>query len=227
MSDFVATPGRRPDGLQKPDDYYGNPRVDFLTWVSPRGTRALDIGCGAGAFGRTLRHMGFAYLAGIEIAPEAAARARETYDLIHEMPVEEAVPRISETFDLIICADVLEHLVDPWSVANDLRRLAHGETVLAVSIPNIRYWRALARLAVGKGFAYETSGIFDSTHLRFFTPADAKQMLREAGWTPRRVGAPPPGHLLAFRQLVRDVTRQWTSQWTARQTWLVCTLTRE
>jgi 2-polyprenyl-3-methyl-5-hydroxy-6-metoxy-1,4-benzoquinol methylase len=212
---------------QKPDSYYGNPRVDFLTWVSPRGKRAMDIGCGAGAFGRTLRDLGFSYLAGIEIAPEAAARARETYDLILEMPVEDALPRLTETFDLIICADILEHLIDPWSVTADLRRLAHRGTVLAVSIPNIRYWRAIARLAIGDGFAYETSGIFDSTHVRFFTTSDALRMLRDAGWAPRRVGAPPPGHLVAFRQKVRDVTRQWTSQWTARQTWVVCTLTPE
>lgn len=212
---------------QKPDTYYEHPRVDFLTWVSPRGTRALDLGCGAGAFGRTLRDQGFSYLAGIEMVPEAAARARDTYDLILEMPIADALTQISGTFDLIICADILEHLTDPWAVAADLRRLAHPSTVLAVSVPNIRYWRALVRLAVGKGFAYELSGIFDSTHVRFFTPANALRMLRDAGWTPRRVGAPPPGRLRFFRQVVRDITRQWTSQWTARQTWAVCTLSTE
>ena len=209
---------------QKPDTYYEHPRVDFLTWVAPRGRRALDLGCGAGAFGRTLRNEGFSYLAGVEIVPEAAARARETYDLILEMPIVDALPRISGTFDLIICADVLEHLIDPWSVTADLLRLAHPGTVLAVSVPNIRYWRALARIAVGKGFAYEPSGIFDSTHVRFFTSADTLRMLRDAGWTPRRVGAPPPGHFRMFRQIVRSVTREWTSQWTARQTWAVCTI---
>lgn len=209
---------------QKPGTYYEHPRLDFLTWVAPRGTRALDLGCGAGAFGHTLRNQGFSYLAGVEIMPEAATRARDTYDLILEMPIADALPRISGTFDLILCADVLEHLTDPWSVAADLRRLAHPGTVLAVSIPNIRYWRAIARLAFGKGFAYEESGIFDSTHLRFFTSTDALRMLRDAGWTPRRVGAPAPGHVRTIRQIVRDVTRQWTSQWTARQTWVVCTM---
>ncbi len=212
---------------KKPDAYYEHPRVDFLTWVAATGTSVLDLGCGAGAFGHHLRDLGFAHLTGVEIASEAASRARDTYDLILEMPISEALPRITGTFDLIICADVLEHLIDPWSVTSDLRRLAHQSTILAVSIPNVRYWRALARLAVGKGFAYEESGIFDSTHLRFFTPTDALRMLRDAGWTPRRVGAPPPGHFHGMRQVVRNATRQWTSQWTARQTWVVCTLSSE
>jgi 2-polyprenyl-3-methyl-5-hydroxy-6-metoxy-1,4-benzoquinol methylase len=212
---------------QKPDAYYEHARVDFLTWVAPTGSRALDLGCGAGVFAPTLRAMGFSHLVGVEIAPEAAARARESYDDVLEMPIDEALPRITETFDLIICADVLEHLVDPWSVTADLGRLAHHGTVLAVSIPNIRYWRAIARIAFGRGFAYEESGIFDSTHLRFFTSADSLRMLRDGGWTPRRVGAPPPGRLRRIRQGVRSLTRQWTSQWTARQTWVVCTLSTE
>ena len=77
-----------------------------------RGMRVLDLGCGAGALGPTLRAMGFSHLVGVEIAPEAAARARENYDDVLEMPIDEALPRITETFDLIVCADILEHLVD-------------------------------------------------------------------------------------------------------------------
>lgn len=208
---------------RKPDTYYEHPRLDFLTWVAPRGSRAIDLGCGAGAFGRTLRDQGFTYQVGVEIAPEAAERARDAYDLVLDMSIDDALSRITETFDLIICADILEHLTDPWAVTTALRRLAHPGTVLAVSIPNIRYWRALVRIAAGRGFAYEESGIFDSTHLRFFTSADALRMLRESGWTPQRVGAPPPGRLQVLRQLARDLTHHWTSQWTARQTWVVCT----
>jgi 2-polyprenyl-3-methyl-5-hydroxy-6-metoxy-1,4-benzoquinol methylase len=209
---------------RKPADYYEHPRVDFLAWVAPTGSRALDLGCGAGAFGPTLRDQGFTYVVGVEIEPQAAARARAIYDVVLDMPIEEALPRVEGSFDLIICADVLEHLSDPWSVVSELRRMAHAGTALAVSIPNIRYWRALLRLAFGRGFAYEESGIFDATHLRFFTSADALRMLRESGWTPQRVGAPPPGRLRVLRQLVRDVTRHWTSQWTAEQTWVVCRL---
>ena len=94
-------------------------------------------------------------------------------------------------FDLIVCADVLEHLVDPWSVVDWLRAVSHDMTILAVSIPNIRFLPALARIAVGRGFEYEECGIFDATHLRFSVRRDVDRMLRRDGWSPIRWGAPP------------------------------------
>ena len=172
--------------------------------------------------GSALRARGFTYLAGVEIEPAAAAEARQTYDLVFEMSIDDALPLVGQEFDLIVCADILEHLEDPWSVLAELRRLAHRDSVLAVSIPNIRHLSALLRIAVGDGFRYEESGIFDSTHLRFFTPRDTLRMLRDTGWTPIRVGAPPPGRLRLVRQSVRAATRGWTCQWSARQTWVVC-----
>ena len=206
----------------KPESYYRQSRGDFLGWVAPTGQFALDLGCGAGAMAPRLRADGFTYLAGVEIEPDAAAQARQAYDLVLEMPIDSALPLISQKFDLIVCADILEHLQDPWSVLAQLRRLAHPDSVLAISIPNIRHLRALLRIAVGEGFRYEESGIFDSTHLRFFTPKDTLRMLRDSGWTPVRVGAPPPGQFHRVRQFVRAATRGWTCQWSARQTWVVC-----
>ena len=209
----------------KPDSYYQQSRADFLDWVAPTGQRALDLGCGAGGLAPALRARGFTYLAGVELDPSAAAQARPAYDLILAMSIDEALPLVSQQFDVIVCADVLEHLQDPWSVLVQLRRVAHRDSVLAVSVPNIRHLSALLRIAVGKGFRYEESGIFDSTHLRFFTREDTLRMLRDSGWTPVRIGAPPPGRFRRVRQFVRAVTRGWTCQWSARQTWVVCVAT--
>lgn len=206
----------------KPDSYYRQSRADFLDWVAPTGQSALDLGCGAGGLAPALRARGFTYLAGVELEPAAAGQARPAYDLVLEMPIDDALPLVSQQFDLIVCADILEHLQDPWSVLAALSRLAHRDSVLAVSIPNIRHLSALLRIAVGEGFRYEEGGIFDSTHLRFFTPGDTLRMLRDTGWTPVRVGAPPPGRFRRVRQFVRSATQGWTSQWSARQTWVVC-----
>lgn len=210
----------------KSDLYYQQSRADFMSWVAPDGDRALDLGCGAGAIGANLRARGFTYVAGIEINPEAAAEARRTYDIVLEMSIEDGLPLVREEFDLIVCADILEHLQDPWTTLAQLKQVARPELVLAVSIPNIRHLSALLRIAVGTGFRYEESGIFDSTHLRFFTPRDVLRMLRDTGWEPVRVGAPPPGRFSRIRQLVRDATRGWTNQWSARQTWVVCSVAR-
>ena len=77
-------------------------------------------------------------------------------------------------------ADVLEHLLDPdAALARAAGLLAPGGTVI-VSLPNIAYVRARARLARGV-WRYERTGIFDRTHLRFFTRRTAREMVERAG----------------------------------------------
>ena len=212
--------------LSRPTDYYAQPRDDFLAWVNPRGRSVLDVGCGAGALAPSLRARGFTHLAGIEVESAAAEIARARYDLVVELRVEQALPALSTKFDLIVCADILEHLPDPWTVLDQLRRLSHESTVLAVSIPNIRYWRALAKIAFGAGFEYEASGIFDSTHLRFFARRNVAATLLRAGWSPVRWGSPRPGRLGRLRNLLARLSGGWTDQWLARQVFVVATLTR-
>jgi SAM-dependent methyltransferase len=209
----------------KPTEYYAQPREDFLVWANPRGESALDVGCGAGALAPWLRARGFTYLAGIEVSSSAAEIARARYDLIVELPVEHALPTMGTQFDLIVCADVLEHLADPWTVLDQLRSVSHRTTVLVASIPNIRHWRAVAKIAFGAGFEYEESGIFDSTHLRFFARPNVEASLRGAGWSPVRWGSPRPGRLSRIRKLLGRLSGGWTDQWLARQIFVVAVRT--
>ena len=99
-------------------------------------------------------------------------------------PIENALQSLSGPFDLIICADVLEHLVDPWDVVNVSVKWQRSDGEILVSMPNIRYLRALARIAVGAGFRPEAEGIFDATHLHFFTKDNIAQLLVSGGWEP-------------------------------------------
>ena len=175
--------------------YYASDRTAFLDWVGGTFDRVLDVGCGAGSNASWYRRHGAGSVVGVELDPPSAARAALVFDRVVAEDVETALRTLDGTFDLIVCADVLEHLVDPWSVVDDLRRLATRDTVLAISIPNIRFLPAILRIAFGRGFAYEAQGIFDSTHLRFFTRRDAEWMLRRGGWVADRWGAPPFGRL--------------------------------
>jgi len=206
---------------QKAADYYASDRSGFLDWVGGEFGRVLDIGCGAGSGASWYRSHGAREIVGIEIDPASAARATAVFDRVICDPVEIGVHDLEGSFDLIVCADVLEHLVDPWSVVRDLGRIAQAETRLAVSIPSIRFLPALARIAVGRGFAYEEMGIFDSTHLRFFTRRDADLMLRRGGWEPQRWGAPPFGRLGSVRRLAHRSTRGRSDEWLAAQMFVV------
>jgi 2-polyprenyl-3-methyl-5-hydroxy-6-metoxy-1,4-benzoquinol methylase len=81
-----------------------------------------------------------------------------------------------------VANDVLEHLADPWVTLERLRpKLTPGGVVVA-SIPNFRYLPALARIVFARDFPQEDAGIFDRTHLRFFTYKSIRRMFTEAGY---------------------------------------------
>ena len=215
---MTATPGAvagRPS-----DAYYAGARIDLLEFLASAPGRVLEVGCGAGGNAAWLRQHGATRLVGIDIDPESVATAARVLDLAIEGRVESVLPTVDESFDLIICADVLEHLVDPWSVLAQLRdRLAEGGVILA-SIPNIRQYRSLWRIAFGAGFAPEREGVFDATHLRFFTRRNIDDMFRASGLRPIRWSFSPPRRLKALRSAL---TRGLLGEYLAYQWYVIAT----
>jgi len=207
--------------IPKAADYYANDRSDFLDWIGGEFGRILDVGCGAGPNASWYRHHGAREIVGIEIDPASAVLSAAVLDRVICDPIETAIHVLEGSFDLIVCADVLEHLVDPWSVVRELGRVAHADTVLAISMPNIRFLPAILRIAFGRGFAYEEHGIFDSTHLRFFTRRDAASMLHRGGWVPERWGAPQFGRLGSVLRLAQRSTRGRSDDWLSGQLYVV------
>jgi SAM-dependent methyltransferase len=211
---------------KKSADYYASDRSGFLDWVGGEFERVLDIGCGAGFNAAWYRRHGAREIVGVELDPASAAQAAAVYDRIECESIETAIHTVGSGFDLIVCADVLEHLVDPWSVVRELARAANADACLAVSMPNIRFLPAVLRIAFGRGFAYEENGIFDATHLRFFTRGDADLMLRRGGWVPERWGTPEFGRLGSVRRLAQRSTRGRSDNWLSGQLYVVARPTR-
>ena len=87
------------------------------------------------------------------------------------------------SLDLILCLDVLEHLVDPWSVVKRLSPLLAPNGRLVVCVPNVRNWKFVANLLFRGDFTYRDAGLLDRTHLRFFVRQTAVE-LAEAGAVP-------------------------------------------
>jgi SAM-dependent methyltransferase len=86
-----------------------------------------------------------------------------------------------ESFDAVICADVLEHLRDPWASVRRLARLLKPNGLLLSSIPNFRNHRALRSIVLQGDFQYADAGLLDRTHLRFFCRANARDLFEQAG----------------------------------------------
>jgi len=199
---------------EKDPEYYGLARLDVLRFLEPPLGRVLDVGCGAGGNAKALRERGATEIVGIEIHEPSAEKAREVFDIVLTGAVEDQLDNLTGTFDTILNYDVLEHLADPHSVVKRLRAIAAPNARLHVSLPNARHWSLMRDLVVRGSFGYTKSGHRDSTHLQWFTVADASRMLEDAGWHVERVDHQ---ELHQISKLAERVTRGLTAEFLVYQ----------
>ncbi len=165
---------------------YVGTRPDVQSVVPFRARNVLELGCSNGSLGETIKKRQEASVVGVELEelfiPEAAERLDRVICSDAEAFVREAPPP-EAPFDCLIAADVLEHLVDPWeTLRRAVAMLSPGATVV-VSVPNVFNWRALRKATKQQRWPRDDVGIFDSTHLRWFGPSDAHDLLAGAGLT--------------------------------------------
>jgi trans-aconitate methyltransferase len=164
-------------------DYYGHERSALLDLFPAAPRRLLDVGCGAGATSVAARaRWPHVETTGIEVVPSVAERAARVVDRVvvgSAETVDFARENIADV-DGVVLADVLEHLVDPWSFLARLRAILAPDAVVVASLPNLANLWVIERLAAGR-FDYEAEGILDATHLRFFTRASIGALFEGAG----------------------------------------------
>lgn len=165
-----------------PVSYYANARADVLRQVPLGARNVLDVGCGAGALGASIKRRQPARVVGIEYVREQAAQAATLLDAVHGGDVAALeLPDPPGSFDCLIYADVLEHLVDPWAVLARHRELIAPGGTLLVSLPNVQFVGVLVDLLRGR-WEYRARGVMDRTHLRFWTRRSALALLAGAGY---------------------------------------------
>jgi 2-polyprenyl-3-methyl-5-hydroxy-6-metoxy-1,4-benzoquinol methylase len=91
------------------------------------------------------------------------------------------------SFNVIICGDVLEHLIDPYTTIENLKKHLSPNGIIITSIPNIREWETLKSILFHGDFKYQDSGILDKTHLRFFCKKNSIALFENAGYTVQQV----------------------------------------
>jgi len=184
LVDWEATLQRVAARRDKPTGYYGAARADVVAELPQPIGRVLDVGCGAGGVGRSLRAAGASHLTGVEVNPEAGELARAVFDDLSIGTVEDAIAagELTGPFDTIVCYDVLEHLVDPDAVLAALLPLAAPGGRLHVSVPNARHFSLVRDLMLRGTFGYTEFGHRDATHLRWFTRRDIATAVERAGW---------------------------------------------
>ena len=172
----------------KNDSYYVNERKELLKFVPTAITSALDIGCGAGNFGRMLKNQLNVEVWGIEPDKKSATIAESVLDkVINDVFDAESLKKLDRKFDVIFFNDVLEHVPDPdWALRNCHQLLNPGGAIVA-SLPNMRFYTVINELLFEQDFKYQDSGIMDKTHLRFFTKKSMMRLFNENGYHIRSI----------------------------------------
>lgn len=171
------------DLRQRRRSAYETARPDIQALV-PEGARSvLDVGCASGALGAALKARGVVRVAGIELDAGLAADARERLDHVVEGDVAEVLAEPGElgSFDCVIAADVLEHLADPWTALRAAASTLEPGGAVVVSLPNVRNFETFWSVGVRGRWPRHEHGVFDRTHLNWFTLADARDLLEQAG----------------------------------------------
>jgi SAM-dependent methyltransferase len=185
-------------------EYKVKQRTDMEALLSPNfaPTNIVELGC---ADGTNLLYFGDIFnipcseLVGVDIVGARTENYRR-FSFRH-LSAEAWLESCEQKFDLIIVSDVLEHLYNPWRVLKGLRhRLsAHGRMLISVpNCQNISYLRAM----FSGHFFYQSTGLFDQTHIRFFSALTLGHYLSRAGFVVERTGYRPD---LTFASLRRDL----------------------
>ena len=151
--------------------------------VGPK-KRVLDIGAGPGSITRVLKDVGQCQVSALELDPAAITQLSQFCDQVYQVDLNSAGwPSLLSghaPFDVIVAADVLEHLYDPWLVLQEMASLIGPEGYIVISIPHVAHCAVVACL-LQETFAYRPWGLLDSTHIRFFGIHDTQALLDRAG----------------------------------------------
>lgn len=162
--------------------YYQEARPEMLRYLPDSARTVLDVGCGAGIFGKSVIAQKPCHVVGVERHTEVGTQAGLHLHKVHCCPFDERIDFEGVTFDAIFFNDVLEHMIDPGAALVLAKSLLANGGVVISSIPNVRHFTVLRELLFQKDFIYRDAGILDRTHLRFFTSKSIQRMYIEAGF---------------------------------------------
>ena len=198
-------PSSLPDDLyDKKDDYYQGTRPELLAYFPPTAKTALDVGCGEGWFGKSLIKNFDSEVWGVDISEQSIAVAKNN---LHNAFVADVTTNLDQLpdnfFDVIYFNDVLEHLIDPYTLLEKISGKLSAQGRVVASIPNIRHHKVLWSLLVKRDFKYERAGVMDETHMRWFTRKSMERMFKEAGYND--VSSHPISKTKSLRPLIMKI----------------------
>lgn len=164
----------------KPDQYSSHMKIiNYLKSLNQsHKLKVLDVGCSKGFIAKSLQNNNFEFY-GIEYNKQDAKEARKYYKELRILDLDKEKPRYKGQFDIIIMADIIEHLKDSIGVVKHFTRFLRKDGLMVISTANVANIYVRLKLLMGN-FDYEQRGIMDRTHLRFFTLKTFRKLAKES-----------------------------------------------
>lgn len=192
--------------------YFTKPRLDLISLMPKNpAQKVLEIGMGGGDTLIEIKQQGLAKeVAGADLMKLPGSNQNSPLiDKVVFINLDtEEIDFPDNYFDVVIAGDVLEHLVDPWNVLQQISRKVKPGGCLLISIPNIREMKALKSIFIRGRFAYTTEGIFDRTHVRFFCKKDMQEMILAIPGL--QIELATPIHLITAKNSKREIFNKLT-----------------
>lgn len=142
--------------------------------------KILEVGCATGYMGEKLRKQGN-YVVGLDISKKDVQKAKKVLDQVFVIDLEsERLPNMGTNFDLILVAEVVEHLFEPELVIKKLMTVLKPNGQILISTPNFLHLYNRYKMLCGK-FEYVEETVINKSHVHFFTYPTLKKSLNSLG----------------------------------------------
>ncbi len=175
-----------PDSEFKPLHEINPLRLDYIDRIAGLdGKRVLDVGCGGGILSESMAARG-AEVTGIDMgeAPLEVARLHllESGQQVHyeRIPVERLAAEQPESFDVVTCMEMLEHVPDPASVVDACARLVKPGGHVFFSTLN-RNPKSYLFAIIGAEYLLRLLPKGTHDFRKFIRPSELERWIRAAG----------------------------------------------
>lgn len=145
--------------------------------------RVLEIGCGPGSITKVLAQQGRCHVTGIELDSAAIEKAAPFCETIIQGDLNDTKwPHLLDNmplFDVVVAADVLEHLYNPWTTLKQMVPLIEPNGCIVISLPHVGH-AVVASCLINGDFEYRDWGLLDRTHIRFFGLKNIEELFAQA-----------------------------------------------
>ena len=162
-------------------NYSNKGNIEVIKLITKNNSMILDIGCGVGDNARILKTEGH-IIDGITLSNEEAKLAESYLKNVYIHNLENGLPTLNTKYDYIICSHVLEHISYPEKLFLDLKKIMDQDTILIIAIPNLLHYKSRIELLKGN-FNYQETGVWDYTHVRWYTYKSMQDTLIKNGFT--------------------------------------------